>query len=149
MSPSKKRFQVLIESTVNFVVLEKPVSKLIRRIFSDEDFDIQGSLSLVFVDDEHIRQLNRNYLKHDYPTDVIAFPLEDESDDLWGEIYISVDRAREQAAQYREPFRREVARLIIHGMLHLIGYEDLDPAQARKMKAVEEHYLSKYGDIVL
>lgn len=146
---NKKAFQVHIESTVKFVVLQKAVQKLVRRIFSEEDFNHPGALSLVFVDDEHIQNLNRNYLNHDYPTDVIAFPLEDESDDLWGEIYISVDRAREQATQYREPFRREITRLIIHGVLHLMGYEDQNPVQQKKMKALEETYLSKYDDIVI
>jgi probable rRNA maturation factor len=146
---SKKSFRIHIESTVKFVVLEKSVLKLVRRIFTDENFEQRGSLSLVFVDDEHIQTLNRNYLNHDYPTDVLAFPLEDESDDLWGEIYISVDRAREQAAAYREPFRKEIARLIIHGVLHLMGYRDHDEIRKKKMKALEEYYLSKYDDIVI
>ncbi|NQT25515.1 rRNA maturation RNase YbeY [candidate division KSB1 bacterium] len=146
---SKKAFQVQVESTTKFVVLEKAVLKLIRRIFSDEAYEQKGSLSLIFVDDEHIQNLNRNYLNHDYPTDVIAFPLDDESDDLWGEVYISVDRAKEQAAFYRESFRREITRLIIHGVLHLMGYDDQDLAQKKKMKAKEENYLSKYSDILI
>ena len=146
---SKKAFQVQIESTVKFVILEKSVLKLIRRIFSDEGFEHRGSLSLVFVDDAHIHNLNRRYLNHDYPTDVLAFPLDDESDDLWGEIYISVERAREQAQIYREPFRREVSRLIIHGVLHLMGFDDQDDVSRKKMKMKEEHYLAKYGNILI
>jgi len=146
---SKKAFQVHIESTVKFIILQKSVLKLIRRILSDEDFEHRGSLSLVFVDDTHIQNLNRNYLDHDYPTDVIAFPLDDESDDLWGEIYISVERAKEQAETYREPFRREITRLIIHGVLHLMGYSDQNAASKKKMKAKEEQYLTKYGSILI
>lgn len=143
----KKSFQVQIESTVKLIIPEKPILKLVRHIFTDENFEQKGALSIVLVDDAYIQTLNRNYLNHDYPTDVLAFPLDDESDALWGEIYISVDRARQQAAAYRQPLRREIARLIIHGVLHLMGYQDHDDRQMKKMKTRQERYLSKYENI--
>lgn len=102
-----------------------------------------GTLSVVIVDDAEIRRLNAEYLGRDRPTDVIAFPLEDDSDDVWGEAYISADRAREQAADYGVTFEEEMARLVIHGVLHLLGYEDGDDASRDRMRMLEDAYLEK------
>jgi probable rRNA maturation factor len=100
-----------------------------------------ATISVVFIDGRRCRELNRKYLHHDYATDVISFPLE-EGENLEGEIYVNLDRAREQARRYKVTFRNEVARLIVHGTLHLVGYDDLRPRDAQRMKHREESYVN-------
>jgi probable rRNA maturation factor len=97
----------------------------------------RGSITVVFVNDSLSRRLNRRFLAHDRPTDVIAFPLGEEPN-LDGEIYVNLDKARRQARTYHVTVADEIARLIIHGTLHLLGYDDRTRAKALRMKARED-----------
>ena len=103
----------------------------------------KASVSLILVGSRLIRRLNRQFLRHDEVTDVLAFPLE-EGKELEGEIYVNIDQARRQAAWYGVALPEEIARLIIHGTLHLVGYDDTSPAPARRMKTKEDHYVHKW-----
>ncbi len=98
-----------------------------------------GEVSLVIADDAHIRELNRKYRSVDKPTDVLAFPMDDS--EILGDIVISVDRAEEQALAYRQSFEQEMARLLVHGVLHLLGYADGDRRQKKKMHERQEQIL--------
>lgn len=106
-------------------------------------------VSVALVDNAYIQVLNREYRGIDQPTDVLAFPMEPDDgafeDPALGDIVISVERAREQARQFKHPLRREVAVLTVHGLLHLLGYEDeSDPGAAAmwsKQKALLEKIL--------
>jgi probable rRNA maturation factor len=102
----------------------------------------RGTITVVFVDDRTSRRLNRRFLSHDRPTDVIAFPL-GEGSNLEGEIYVNLDKARRQARTYRVTALNETARLIIHGTLHLLGYDDRTRAKARRMKTREDALVGK------
>jgi len=115
----------------------------------------RASVSLVLTDDERIRILNRDFLEIDHPTDVLSFPfaepgdLADRGRDLFlGEIYISVETARAQARAARRPFPREVAHLVVHGLLHLIGHDHARPAERRKMRAAESRLLRELGPML-
>jgi rRNA maturation RNase YbeY len=97
-------------------------------------------ITVVLVSDAELLRMNREFLQHDYFTDVITFPME--SEPLEGEIYISVDRAREQAAQYGVGVYDEVCRLAIHGALHLAGHDDATPQERAAMSVLEDRYLA-------
>jgi len=99
-------------------------------------------ISVVGVNDRRCKRLNRTFLGHDYVTDVISFPLEDVPR-LEGEIYINLDRARVQADEYRISTRQELARLAIHGTLHLTGFDDRTRADAARMHAREDTVLAR------
>jgi probable rRNA maturation factor len=101
-----------------------------------------AGISIVGVNDRRCQRLNRTFLGHDYVTDVISFPLEDVPR-LEGEIYINLDRARVQAGEYRVSTRQELARLAIHGTLHLTGFDDRTRAQAARMHAREDAVLRR------
>lgn len=101
-----------------------------------------AAISIVGVNNRRCRRLNRTYLGHDYVTDVISFPLE-EVPRLEGEIYINLDRARVQADDYRVSTRQELARLAIHGTLHLTGFDDRTRAAAARMHAREDTVLAR------
>lgn len=101
---------------------------------------LNAQVNVVLVSDEALLEMNRDHLGHDYHTDVITFTLEEKP--LEGEIYISVDRAREQAAEFRVGLYNEVRRLAIHGALHLAGHDDGTDAQRAAMSALEDKYLA-------
>ena len=106
-----------------------------------------SDVSVALVDDAYIRVLNREYRGVDQPTDVLAFPMESDSsaraDPALGDIVISLERAREQARQFKHPIRREVALLAVHGLLHLLGYEDDTEAGASAMWSKQKQLLEQ------
>ncbi len=118
----------------------RAMKEFVAEILSKEG--AKGSVSIIFVDDPYIRGLNKRYRKVDRETDVLSFPLQDEfQKDFLGEIYISVERAAQQAEEYGEEFRKEIFRLITHGLLHLLGYDDRDKKGVREMREKEKKYL--------
>ena len=110
-------------------------------VLCGEDWSGKGSLSIVLIDDKDIRELNRRFLRKDRPTDVMAFPFGDE--DIWGEVYVNEERAKEQALMYEVTFDEELMRLVIHGVLHLIGYDDTNEEAQKKMREREDYYLNQ------
>jgi rRNA maturation RNase YbeY len=99
------------------------------------------ALSVVYTNNSHIRTINRKHLKHDYVTDVITFEIEPHPA-LEAEIYINLDRARGQARLYRQSFAEETKRLLIHGLLHVMGYNDASPAARKRMSRKEDGVLA-------
>jgi len=103
-------------------------------------------LAIIFTDDEQLRQMHDQYLNDNTYTDVMTFNLGDEAS-IEGEIYISLDRARAQSEAYHVNLMEEVSRLIIHGVLHLAGWDDLDPADRRKMKTREDGLVAEAREV--
>lgn len=100
----------------------------------------EGDINIVFVGDKFIRKLNTTYLKHNWVTDVISFPLND-GDKIDGEIYIDIEQSRRQARECQSTYKAEIQRLIIHGVLHLIGFKDNTPRTKKRMSLLEDKYL--------
>jgi probable rRNA maturation factor len=101
----------------------------------------KAKISLAFVTDPTIHALNKRFLDHDYPTDCLTFPLEHGKEGLEGEIVISADTAIRQGAEYGNEPQQELLLYIVHGVLHLMDYDDQHDAAARAMRAREQHYL--------
>ncbi len=99
-----------------------------------------GEVSIVLTDNEYIRELNLKYRSVDRATDVLAFTMDEE---ILGDIVISVEKAKEQALVYRKSLKNEVGRLVIHGILHLIGYDDSSRGSLKKMHARGEEILKE------
>jgi probable rRNA maturation factor len=103
-------------------------------------------ISLAFVDDATIHRLNKRFLDHDEPTDVLSFPLsEPSSRKLQGELVIGAEVARAAAAERGHDVQAELALYVIHGLLHLCGHDDHDDAGRRRMRERERHYLALAG----
>lgn len=115
-----------------------------RMIVDDFGFD-QSEISIAFVDDPTIRDLNKQYLNHDYETDVISFVLEESETALTGQLLVSTDTAERMGQQIGVPMEHEVLLYVIHGMLHLVGFDDTDPESAEKMRSAEADYLGRFG----
>ncbi|MFO0899574.1 MAG: rRNA maturation RNase YbeY [Pirellulales bacterium] len=100
---------------------------------------------LAVVDDAEIHQINREFLAHDEPTDVITFVLEQDAGRLEGEIIVSADTAARLAAEVGWPLKNELTLYALHGALHLVGYDDLDSESAQVMRGKEAFYLQQLG----
>ena len=99
-----------------------------------------GAVNIIFCSDNYILDVNVRYLGHDYFTDIITFDY-CEKDILSGDLFISIDSVRENALYYGVPFEDELDRVMVHGLLHLIGYDDHTPEQQAEMRAKEDYYL--------
>lgn len=111
-----------------------------RIIFSEKK--ILGDIMFVFCDDQFLLKRNIKYLNHDTLTDVISFDYSNEKK-VSGDILISIDRVKENAKLYNQTFSTELNRVMAHGLLHLLGYNDKSKEEAKIMKSKENYYLSK------
>jgi probable rRNA maturation factor len=103
-----------------------------------------GGLSYVFSTDRQVLKINRKFLNHDFYTDVITFDLSNTTTAVEGEIYISIDRVKQNAKNYNAPFSEELHRVIFHAVLHLCGYDDKTTDDRAVMKKKENRYLARY-----
>jgi probable rRNA maturation factor len=101
-------------------------------------------LTYVFCSDEFLLQINQDHLKHDFYTDIITFDLSEQPTETIGEIYISLDRIRNNAQTYQTSIKEETLRVIFHGALHLCGYKDKSPAHIKEMRNKEDWYIQLY-----
>lgn len=116
----------------------------IAAIFTKEGKRKLDGLNYIFCTDEYLLQVNRDFLQHDYYTDIITFDLSDTAQRVSGEVYISVDRVKDNAATHGVSFTEELHRVIFHGALHLCGYKDKKPAEVKAMRSAEDKYLGLY-----
>jgi probable rRNA maturation factor len=138
--------KIAIASPQDIVPIDrKRVRETVRAVLDGEGI-ADAEISLAFVDNPTIHTLNKRYLGHDEPTDVLSFPLsEPNSKRLSGELVIGVEVAQAQAAERGHDAQAELLLYVIHGLLHLCGYDDKDDAAAHEMRRRERHYLAALG----
>jgi probable rRNA maturation factor len=102
-----------------------------------------GKVAIIFCNDDYLIKVNNEYLNHDYYTDIITFNYNNGSI-INGDLLISVERVKENAELYKDSFERELFRVIFHGILHLIGYDDKDENSEKTMRMKEDFYLKKF-----
>lgn len=124
----------------------KQIRSLLNTIAKKNTKAIQ-SLQYVFVDDHELHQINLNFLKHDTLTDIITFDFGTTSSTIDGEIYISLDRVKENSATLNTLYFEELIRVISHGLLHLIGFKDKTSKDVATMRSKEEECLSLWRSI--
>jgi len=135
---------ILINNETNEKITKKSCKLKVELFSKTKDLKIE-SLSIAFVDDKKIEELNNEYLSHEGPTDIITFDYSDEySNGIDGEIVISTDTAKVQALEYGVDFDNEITRLIFHGLLHLSGLNDSTLEEKEIMKQNEDMLLSKF-----
>ena len=101
-----------------------------------------GDVNYIFCSRSYLLELNQGYLQHDFHTDILTFDHSLEPGIISGDLYISVEQVMENAQQYQEPFLQELKRVMVHGVLHLLGYNDQTPEEQKEMRKKEEAYLS-------
>lgn len=139
----------IINNLENIKELDE-VKKVVNYALEQENVD-NAEFSIIIVDNDYIHKLNKEYRQIDKTTDVISFALEDNDEinygsiRLLGDIYISIDKAKEQALEYNHSLLRELSFLAVHGLLHLLGYDHMNQEDEKIMFEKQERILSSYG----
>lgn len=123
----------------NRVALKSFIEKSVKK----EGLSIE-SLNYVFCSDKYLLEINKQFLDHNYYTDIISFDLSEVPGQLIGEVYISVDRVKDNAKTHGATFSEELLRVIFHGALHFCGYKDKKPSDIKKMRQMEDLWLTAY-----
>lgn len=136
-----KNLQVFSQdSSIN----KRAVHSLISSLKKEFDLDI-SSLSISFINSEELRDINKEYLNHDYETDVITFNYSKQLKEIDGEILVSFEEAKRNANIFNVTYGKELSRLVIHGMLHLLNFDDKDQKNKKIMKQAENKLTLKYN----
>ncbi len=148
---------ILLSHEVDGLPIDEELAAEIRRAVEKvgELYDAaDAEVSITLTDDAHIHALNREYRAVDRPTDVISFALNESEEpeiaggpaiDVLGDIVLSVERAKAQAAEYGHSLRREIVFLTVHGMLHLLGYDHVEEAERQEMEEEQRHVMAALG----
>jgi len=124
---------------------EEQVSKWLSRVIQSENFR-EGEICYVFCNDDYLHKLNVQFLNHDTFTDIISFDYSI-GKELHGDIFISIERVKENAENFNEEFNEELKRVMVHGVLHYCGYKDKSDKDARIMREKENHHLNLFTSI--
>lgn len=117
--------------------------ELLKSIIREHGFK-PGELNYIFVSDEELLKINMEYLNHPTYTDIITFDNSESDKVIEGDIFISIDRVKDNADKFKTSFERELIRVMAHGVLHLAGYKDKKPEEAQAMREAEERALKTY-----
>jgi rRNA maturation RNase YbeY len=135
---------------ISFEFIDVEVPELSSELFSfwlveaaKNEGKSTGEITLIFCSDEHLLEMNRQYLEHDYYTDIITFDYT-EGNEISGDLFISIDRVYDNAEQNEVSRLDELKRVCVHGVLHLCGFGDKSDEEARVMRIKEDYYLDKY-----
>jgi probable rRNA maturation factor len=134
------RIRIFYDNTSYKIKGWKKVVRILNKVIAKEG-KISGDLSYIITNDEELRKINTQFLEHDYFTDVITFNYSDKNY-INGEVYISLDSVKENALNYNVSLKEEIRRVMIHGVLHLVGYDDKTEAERKKMREQENFWLS-------
>ena len=140
----------IINNFDNLIKLSNEIIiKIISNIISIESGYNKTNMSIIIVNDEYLRNLKIKYFDMDMFTDVITFNLSDNDKDLDAEIYISWDRVNENAKKYKQTMNEEIKRIIIHGCLHLVGFNDSIEEEIKEMRDKEQKYLGLFTEDII
>lgn len=125
---------------IDFVFKHKRLNNSWLKLVAESEIKKLGNINIIFCSDNYILDVNVKYLGHDYFTDIITFDY-CEKNILSGDLFISIDTVRDNAEFYKTEFKDELNRVIVHGLLHLIGYDDHTPQEQKIMREKENYYL--------
>jgi probable rRNA maturation factor len=132
---------------INFQPREK--SKVKKWLVSviNEELRVPGNINIIFCGDTYLADLNKAYLNHNTFTDILTFPFEEEHGEITGDIYLSIDRVKDNSEFFKQPFEKELARVMVHGVLHLLGFKDKSVSERKRMTEMENYYLEKLNTV--
>lgn len=130
---------------IDFKIQQKQkIKNWLKAVVNSEGFAL-GDLNYVFCSDDYLLKINIEYLAHDYLTDIITFDNSEEEGLIEGDIFISIDRVRDNASTFQVSDSYELNRVLVHGILHLCGYPDKTDEEAKLMRSKENHYLRLFS----
>jgi len=134
-------FEIINQKFINYQLNESKILKIVDTIFRNEKILFE-KINIILEDDEYLRSLKKQYFNQNFYTDVIAFNLADSGHPIDGEIYISLPRIIDNANKYNANLNNEFKRIIIHGLLHLCGYNDQTVSDKKNMTNLEDQYIN-------
>jgi probable rRNA maturation factor len=120
------------------------IKQFILDQFQKQDKPVEA-INYIFCSDEYLLELNQSHLQHDTYTDIITFDLSSPGGPLTADIYISVERVRENAVSFKTSFRDELLRVMFHGALHLLGFKDKTPSESTQMRKLEDSWIAAFA----
>ena len=137
------KINVLNDYSAQFNYREDSIKELVTEVFKGSEVT-SSSLSIILTNRTYLSNLKKQYFNVNQYTDVIAFDISDNKDCLEAEIYISIDDVRANSKMFKQTFNEELKRIIIHGLLHLLGHKDKTKEDIKKMRTLEDMYLKSY-----
>jgi rRNA maturation RNase YbeY len=141
-------FKIINQKFINHQLNESKILKIADTIFRNEKILFE-KINIILEDDEYLRSLKNQYFSQNFYTDVIAFNLADSGHPIDGEIYISLPRIIDNANEYNSNLNDEFKRIIIHGLLHLVGYDDQTSSDKKHMTDLENQYININSGIII
>ncbi|MBC3783752.1 rRNA maturation RNase YbeY [Spirosoma utsteinense] len=132
---------------VPYKLPQKQVTRQWLKQQAEQEGYAVGELNFIFCSDEYVLQVNRDHLQHDYYTDIITFDTSEDEDRIEGDVFISVDRVADNAAQLAIAADQEMRRVLAHGLLHLCGYGDKTDDEVSLMRSKEEEWMSAFQGV--
>lgn len=126
---------------ISFLLKDKRLNNRWLRMVAESEVKTLGDIGIIFCSDKRILEINLQYLNHDYFTDIITFDYT-EKNRLSGDLFISIDSVKENSLYYGTEFKNELNRVMVHGILHLAGYDDNSDEEIKTMREKEDYYLS-------
>ena len=132
---------------IDFEIAQSPLfEQWIAQVVASSNYEIEA-INYIFCSDEYLHDINVSYLDHDTYTDIITFDNSEEDGLIESDIFISIERVRENATGFQVSFEAELKRVMAHGVLHLIGYKDKTPEDQQEMRAQENHWVGAFPKI--
>jgi len=122
---------------------KKMIRKWLNSVFIEEKQGIEN-VNIILCNDDYLLELNRRYLNHESLTDILTFSYDNKVNKVLGDIFISIERVKENAKKFRQELYIELCRVFVHGILHLLGYNDKKRKEKQEMKLKEDYYLKKF-----
>lgn len=119
------------------------IKEIVENLFSLEKKKLDH-IDYIFCSDDYLLEINKQYLQHDFYTDIVTFDLSENKEETIGEVYVSLDRIKDNAEKLQQPLKNETLRVIFHGALHLCGYKDKSDKDSKLMRSKEEEYINLY-----
>ncbi len=143
MATLKSLIQFFSEDVEHELSNPTKARRWLKFVINQEEHEL-NSLNYIFCSDEYLLNMNREHLNHDFYTDIITFDTSDDAKQIEGEIYISIDRVNENAATNEVKEDEELRRVMVHGVLHLLGYNDESDVEKEKITDKEDYFLKNY-----
>lgn len=139
---------LFFEEDINYTLKEKDkISTWIQNAARSEEFEKIGVVNFIFCSDDYLLEINKKHLNHDTYTDIITFDTSSEGKEISADIFISIERVEENAKNFKVSFLNELHRVMIHGILHLCGYDDSTEKEKLEMRKQENYYLKKLEEM--
>lgn len=135
------KIDFFFEDTEPLKLKKTHIKKAVKQLI-DNEIKKAGDISVIFCSDKYLLDMNKKYLNHNYYTDIITFNYV-EGDTISGDLFISIERVKENALKFQSVWKKELYRVIFHGVLHLVGYNDKTPDESKIIREKEDMYLSE------